>query len=302
MATKKSTVDSNTSFTANNLKLDEIINLYEIQYEELPDKKIVRSENDLSTIDVDSKRALPFDKLLTEEERNLFRKDFKRLLLDLPLKYVQSMSEIVGILMYFHYTRNRLRGSLVSLEERENTTSAVNFEYKTRQKTSLYDPELYIIMLRTIYNILLNKYTPLIADEFKLYIHYNNVFLKLMKKRGKKVSSTKSMVYTNSTLTWFNRSLDNMEDIYRIFAMIISCPLNSVFLFLIHYFDEIDNKKKIKLNEAQIITKLIDLEQEFIRIEEEKEKPSTMKKSLAFAFATGAVITGAILFNHFNRK
>lgn len=292
-----------SSFTADNLKLDEILELYEKQYEELPDKKITRDNDEINTIKMDSKRILPFIKHLTESERDLFRKDLERVLNDLPLIYVQSMSEIVGFLMYFYHTKNKHRESLVSVEERENTTSAVNFEYTTRKKTSLFDPELYDIMLRTIYNILKHKYTPLIEQKFNLYICYNNIFLKLMKKRGIKASSTKSMVYTNSTLTWFNRSLDKIDDVYKVFAIIISCPLNTVFLLLIHYFNEIDNKEKITLEHKSIIPELVKLEQEFIKIEEEGNNPSSKgKRGIALAIAAGAVVTGAIIFKSFNKK
>lgn len=292
-----------STFTANNLKLDEIIDLYEVQYEELPQEKSKRTKNDLETIDVDIKRHLSFEKNLTEEERELFKKDLKKLLTDLPLEYVQSMSDIVGILMYFYYTRNKHRESLVSLEERENTVSAVTFEYKIKKKASLYDPELYDTMLRTIYNILKHKYLPLIENRFRLYMKYNSVFMKVMKKRGIKVPSSKSMVYTNSTLTWFSRSLDNIQDVYRIFAIIISCPLNTVFLFLIHYFEEIENKRKIKLEKKEIMKELLKLEQEFLKVQNENNDspPLKSKKGLAMALAAGAVITGAIIFKAFKK-
>lgn len=295
----------NESFTKNNLKLDEIMDLYELQYEELPTEKIKRTKNDLETIEADAKRNFTFQHHFNEEERELFKKDVKKLLTDLPLQYVQSMCDIVEVLMYFYYTRNKQSESPVSSEEQGNPASTENFEYKNKKRDSLYDPETYDRMLRTIYNILKQKYTPLVDNKFNLYYSYNETFMKLMKKRGIKVRTDKSLVFMNATLTWFSRSIDNIDDIYKIFAIIISCPLNCVFLFLIHYFDEIDNKKKIKLTENEIMKELFKLEQEFCKVADSESKEAQAagsKKGLLMAVTAGAVVTGAIILKTFWKK
>ena len=292
----------NSSFTSNNLKFEEIIKLYETQYEELPDKKLQRTKNDINTIDMDIKRTFPFDKMLTEEERKMFRKDLKKVLMNLPVIYIQSMSDIIGIIMYFYYTQDRNREVPVNVEERENTTSAVGFNLNIKAQDSLFEPEMYDVMLRTIFNILKQKYEPLIRDEFKLYMEFNDIFIKVMEKRHVKVPSSKSLVYTNSTLTWFSRSLTSMEDIYKIFAIIISSPINGVFLFLIHYFDEIEGKKQIHLEKKEIMSEMFKLEQEFLAVQTETNKTPLTKKKIALALTAGAVITGAILFNAFRKR
>merc|ERR1711915_99740 len=166
----------------------------------------------------------------------------------------------------------------------EPTGFSLNSGLNEKKRTSLYDPETYDIMLRTIYTILKHKYEPLIENQFKLYMKMNNTFMKFMENRGIRVPASKSLVYINTTLTWFSRSLDKIEDIYKMFAIIISCPLNGIFLLLIHYFDEVEQKINIKLERKEIMKELFKLEKEFLKIENsEKKQPGKAKRGLALA-------------------
>lgn len=288
-----------SNFSKSNLSLHELILTYEQQSEEVPTVEEAKNENDLKTISVDINRNFPFYENMTDDQKRLFKKDLKGVLLKLPLNYIQSMCDIVAILMYFYYSKSKKDASLVSLTERENTASAINLG---ASKNSLYDEETYDVMYRVIYNILKQKYVPLIDDQFKKYLENNEVFIKMMKKRNIVIPSSKSLIYTNSTLTWFSRSIENIDDIYKIFSLIISCPTSVVFLLLVHYYDYIENKKKIQLGTEDIMPKLINLEKEFLKIQEESEdKPKVSKKVVALSVAAGAIATGAIFFGIFKK-
>lgn len=294
----------NSKYIEHNLNLEEILQAFENQYEEVPDEVDDTINNDSKIIDSDVNRTFPFYEKMTEEERSLFQKDLKKVLLEIPLPYIQSMCDVVAVLMYFYYTRNKDTESLASLAQRENTTSAVEFEYTLKKKQSLFDQETYDIMLRTIYNILKQKYIPLIENKFQMYMKMNEVFLKIMKKREIDVPISKSLVYINTTLTWFSRSLEKIDDVYKVFALIISCPLNCVFLLLINYYEEVDKKQKIELENEEMIEKLFHLEQEFLSVQNEKneELAKKGKKALALAITAGAVLSGAIIFGLFKKK
>ncbi|ELQ74780.1 putative Rab-GAP/TBC domain protein [Trachipleistophora hominis] len=281
------------------LNLRELIQTYERQSADVPALDVGKNQNDLKTINVDINRNFPFYEHMADEKKPLFRNELKKTLLRLPVSYVQSMCDIVAVLMYFYLSEMTEDNSLVSLAERENTASAINMN----EDDSLYDDETYERMFRTIYNILKAKYVPLIDDQFKTYLENNDIFIKMMKKRGVEIPSSKSLIYTNSTLTWFSRSADSMNDIYKIFALIISCPTSVVFLLLVHYFDAIENKKKIKMNDNDIMPKIIKLEKEFLRLQDEQvaSRPKVSNKAIIFGAATGAVIAGAVLFGIFKR-
>ncbi|ELA47376.1 hypothetical protein VCUG_01145 [Vavraia culicis subsp. floridensis] len=281
------------------LNLRELIQAYEGQSAVVPTLDVEKNQNDLKTIDVDINRNFPFYVHMTDDEKQLFRNELKKTLLRLPVSYVQSMCDIVAVLMYFYYAEMRNGSSLVSLAERENTASAID----TSESGGLYDEETYERMFKIIYNILKEKYVPLIDDQFKMYLENNDIFIKMMKQRGVEIPSSKSLIYTNSTLTWFSRSMDSMNDIYKMFALIISCPTSIVFLLLVHYFDFIENKKMIKMDDNDIMPKIIKLEKEFLKLQEEQDtsKPKMSKKAIIYGVVTGAVVAGAVLFGIFKK-
>lgn len=278
----------------NSLKLSEIISLYETRLEEFPSNFPEKTKNDIETINVDMKRTFIFDNLLTEDEKELFRKDLKKLLLELPLTYIQSMSSIVGIFMYFYYKKE----TLIKNAEKQ-------FESKNIKKDSLYDEETFDLMLKTIYTILKNKYEPLINDNFKLYFEYNKIFLKYMEeKKNMKISFSKSLIYVNSTLTWFTRNLSNIDEIYDIFSVIISHPVNSVFLILIEYFENVDKKEKIKIDKNHLMEIIFELEKNFLEIQENEKirKKNNLKYLCGFLIVIFAAIFIGLNFKRCDPK
>lgn len=287
-------------FSTANLNLQELLHLYEMQEVDIPKRDSDLERNDIKTIEVDTSRNFPFYSDLNDTEKMLFKKELKKMLISLPFEYVQSMCDIVAVLMYFYYSEEKRKSTLINLSDRENTVSIIEMDAaKPIQK--LYSDATHDRMVKNICKILKYKYVPLIEDQFKKYLENNSIFIKMMEKRGVHMPTSKSLVYTNTTLTWFSRSIEDINDIYKIFSLIISCPMNVVFLLLVHYFDYIENGKKITVRINELMPHVLELEKEFVEIQRGENENTRPKRAIIYGVATGVIVAGAIMFGIFKR-
>ncbi|KAM0675799.1 hypothetical protein GVAV_000574 [Gurleya vavrai] len=107
----------------------------------------------------------------------------------------------------------------------------------------------------------------------------------------------------NDTLTWFCRSLSNIEDIFTVAGYILACPSNFYFVLLIKFFKEIDNKSKIKNLGKDVYEELLVIEKEFLEMENEvfnENKPVIKPRDMIIAGSVVA-LTVAILFGIFKK-
>ncbi|TBU08723.1 hypothetical protein CWI39_0147p0010 [Hamiltosporidium magnivora] len=287
-----------------------------------------KKEKELHTIEVDVERSFGF--LKGEDKVSLARKEiFKEILFKvlktIPVEYLQSMSEIVSVIVYYNFkdiveeklkqidiaeiksksnksninlsSTSLSKDNVIWMSENESTskmsesrlsdasTSSDNFDYD-----QFIDEELFKKTCVTVTNVLKEKYLPLVDDNFKMYLRYNSIFIRMMAKRNKKIYVDESLKYMNTTLTWFIRSLVNIEDILAVYGYFLCCPTSFPFLLLVKFYDKIDNKIPIERLNDNIYQELVTLEREFLEVEFEMSRPTT-----ALGKKTGLITVGSII-------
>lgn len=242
-----------------------------------------KSESELQVIKQDIDRSFNFMSTNDAKEQNSLKRILYEILTTIPVDYIQSMSEIASIIVYYYFHQEVTD----SVEE-----ESVEIDHDLLEKAKI-----------AITNILKEKVEPLIVNDFAMYLRYNKIFLIMMEKRGKPISPEESMKYMNNTLTWFCRSIDSIEDIFVISGYILACPTSFYFLLLVKFFDQIENKKKIKKLSQNLYHDLIGLEKEFLETENEvkdKKKIGIDKKDLLIAGSIVAV-AGALIYNLYKK-
>lgn len=205
-----------------------------------------QADKEIQTIKEDIERTY-FDPIdINDHEREVLRKVLYEILITMPIEYVQGMSEIAAVFVY-HYFKEEIN----AVED-----DAIVIDALLLKKTRI-----------TITNILLEKYMPLIDQEFKLYLHYNEVFMKLMKARGYDLNKEETLTHMNTILTWFTRNASSYEIMTTFLGYILACPTTTPFLLLIKYFQEINDGEKIKTTDEDLYEQLIELEKEFLVVE-----------------------------------
>ena len=263
------------------------------------------------TIENDADRAFIFLKPKTGQEewcKNVYKYITKKILLETTVEYYQGMFEVASyfVLFYFEDSVNKKYKEIAEELDKDEILSAgsENIEHANEDMCVYIDKETYKTCSIVVTNVLQEKYIPLVEDDFALYNRYNKVFMRMMEKRNVHLEPEISGSYMNTTLSWFSRSIENLDDIYRIFGIIISCPTNMPFLMLIYYFKSIWSDKKIKEVDEDLYSNLVSLEHEFLRTESNMDSKGTsllsMKGVVVGAAALGVVF--AILAYQLSKK
>lgn len=236
------------------------------------EKRQTKNEEEIIKIDIDS----TFQKMskINNHKTMILRRILFDVLILMPIAYVQGMNEICSIFIYYYF----------------------NDEFETAEEDEeiIVNEELLKQTRITITNILIDKYLPLIMNDFSLYSHYNDVFVAMMKKRGIELHPSYSLKYMNITLTWFTRLVSNYEMMKTLVGFIITCPVSMPFLLLIRFLDKAENNEMITETDQGLFEQLIALEREFIDTEAilTKEKPFFGNKMGIFG---GALIVALLV-------
>ena len=293
------------------LKFERAIGPYEIERE---DRKYTREgKNEYEyTICGDSKRCFYFLKEDTQEERwckNMYIHIAKRILLETSVDYYQGMFEITSYFVYFYFEESvpgiyrEIMGKINNDFSSEGSVLSEDSAVEDDEADGWIDAETYKRCSVAVTNVLCEKYIPLVENNFVMYSNYNRVFVKLMSARKVALDPEIATSYMNTTLTWFSRSVDSLEDTYRIFAIIISCPTNMPFVMLAYYYGVVSTGSKISRVDEKTYADLIQLEHVFLRTESRMNEVWCMpsKRTLAFGAATlGTVL--AILIYQLSKK
>jgi hypothetical protein len=307
---------------------DDVIGIYNSSRADVKEYKVTgKASKEIDAIKVDIARSFGF--LRSKDDvalwkRRVLRKIQYDILSTIPVEYIQSMSEIVSVIIHYYFNseldrigplhKSRPRTSQSPPEDEVlvqdsgivgqgpmNNAEEMSSSCCSDELEETYDnidKNLPNIARITITNVLREKYEPLVSDDFRLYLHYNRVFLKMMEKRKKIIHLDESLRFMNTTLTWFTRSLTNMKDIYAIFGMTLSCPTTFPFLLLVKFYDQISAKEEIRGLEPNLYEQLIELEKEFLITEDELSRPGAKilgRSTIIFA-GSALIILGAILY------
>lgn len=282
-------------------------------YEEMREgKSYVRTEKNKyeRTILGDSTRCLHFLKDETGEEKwckNVYIYITKKILVETTAEYYQGMFEIASYFVLFYFKDSvpekykkiveKFNGDDFSSDEDDGVVKEQD------NMSSFIDEELYRKCSVAITNVLEEKYIPLVENGFSLYKRYNNVFIKMMKARNIHLDPEISMSYMNTTLTWFSRIIENLDDVHKVFAIIISCPPSMPFLMLVHYFSAVKAGQKITRIDKTLYDNLIALEHEFLRTESRIGTGAGFAptKSLVVGTAVVGLVLGVVIY-HFAKK
>ncbi|KAM0687813.1 hypothetical protein COBT_000937 [Conglomerata obtusa] len=246
MGLKHTRVPENLSM--DDFDLRNIISAFEIQKKDCFYNARNNSVNDLTIIKQDVDRSFHFITGKSVRYKFTYKKILYEVLISIPIDYIQNMSNISLIIIYFYF-RDK-----IDEETEKNDIMTIFLDLLEVTKIS-------------ITNILKEKVEPLLDDDFSLYLKYNNVFIRMMENRGIKISYEKSLTYMNNTLTWFCMSFKEVGDIFRIAGIILTCPTTVYFLILIKFFDIIDKKIAVEFLEPNLYEQLVTLEKEFLETE-----------------------------------
>ncbi|WUR04130.1 uncharacterized protein VNE69_07196 [Vairimorpha necatrix] len=253
-----------------NTKFADILKSYESKVEGTSYEIIKKDADEISLINNDVDRTY----FLSVNKNEKFKKNFlirilRDLLNEIPVPYIQGMSEICAVFVFYYFAPDSGKFYAHVKKETEEKTENVEIDDETYKKVKKSLKDKYEKVRIVITNVIIRKYEPLIKDNFKLYKEYNLVFDAMMKRRGIKLKDYESLSYMASVLTFFYRNVTCMEDAYKIYEIILSCPPSTPFLLLVVYYDTISNKKNIESVDDNLYKSVIALEDEFMKILDE---------------------------------
>lgn len=235
-----------------------------------------KNEKEIHAIKVDTERSFGNFKDITEQQKENLKRILYEILITMPVEYCQGMHEVASVIVYYYFIN----------ELDDEDANEIEADHDLLEQAKI-----------TVTNILKEKYEPLLVDDFKLYCHYNDVFIAMMEKRKKKLVPNESMKYMNTTLSWFLRMARNNDDIYMLTGYMLACPTSFPFLLLIRFYNEVESRKELPTLDDDLYEQLIKLEKEFLETEEnlKKKKPIFGKKEYVMIGAIVIVCAGIII-------
>lgn len=259
-----------------------IIQTYETKRKDLKKYQTQgKKEQEIHAIKVDTERSFHSFKNISEQQKENLKRILYEVLNTIPVEYCQGMHEVASVIVYYYFIN----------ELEDEDVEEIEADHDILEQARI-----------TVTNVLKEKYEPLLVDDFKLYRHYNNVFINMMEKRKKKLVPNETMKYMNATLSWFIRMAKNTDDIFTLTGYMLACPTSFPFLLLVRFYDEVEKRKEISKLDDDLYEQLLALEKEFLECESslQKEKPIFGKKEVAIAGVIAAVCAG-ILFKSFKK-
>jgi hypothetical protein len=279
-----------------NTKFKDVLKSYESKVEDVEYNSISKKDEEKRIISNDVKRTTFLSLNKNEKVKTKYLKlVLYDLLSEIPNPYVQGMSEIASVLVYYYLSEDFDKFCVKIQDENGDTDDSsmeLNLEdeknesYKEFNKFIKKKKEKVRVVLT---NVFTRKFDPLVCNDFRLYKEYSGVFIEMMRKRGFNIKNTEVHKYMGSIFTFFCRDVTSMEDAYRIFEIILSTPPTSFFLLIIIYYDIISKKKLIDSVDCNLYKSVILLEDEFVKTSEK------LKNGKGCFFSRNAVLVGGIV-------
>lgn len=262
--------------------MENVINSFN-SFPNLEINNYIQSDSDISSITSDCDRCFHF---ITNNEKTEYQKILKKVLLNIRIPYYQGMADISAYIIYYILTNNKQSSSNVTISNLNPSEGEIK--------------DMSILLEKILYK----KVLPLVENDFKKYKEINSIFIKMLENRNIIISNEKSMTYLSNILTFFTRDCENLVDTYFILSVILSCPFNIPFLILIKYFNEIENKKLLKVSlDSNFLKDLILLEDEYLHILTNDNSSKIENSATRFLFGGSIVIiVVAIGFYFFNKN
>lgn len=282
---------------------DYAVKPFEIPREDRVYKRMDRNSYEYTIVN-DAERAFIFLKPTTDQEKwckNLYKYITKKIMLETTVEYYQGMCEVASyfVLFYFKDSTPEKYNKIIEELDRDDFSSAEsdNAEHDIDNMLQFIDEAIYEKCSVVVTNVLQEKYIPLVENDFSMYNRYNHVFMKMMEKRRVYLAPEVCGSYMNTTLSWFSRSVEDLDDVYKIFAILISCPTSMSFLMLVYYFKIVESGSKIKNVDSNLYKHLVALEHEFLRIENQIDNPPLIpRKKLVIGAATLGVVLAVVIY------
>lgn len=303
-----------------NIKFYDVLRNYEDKVENIKYFKQKKNIKETSIIKNDIKRSI----FLSINKRDVLKQCvLKKIVFDclisINVSYIQGINEIAFVIIHYYFSKDydlyfnkeKIQNHNLTFEDEElidNNYNSANFDFdnivndKTKgffDSISKKQEKVKIVLT----NIILRKLEPLIKNNFELYMKYTEVFIIMMKKRGIIIGQQDIHKYLESILTFFYRNVSSMEDAYKIFEVILSCPSSSLFLILIVYYDLISRKELIKNVDNNLFNSIICHESEFINtLEKVNCKKSRFFSKYAFYIGGMIGVIAAVALYKINKR
>lgn len=279
-----------------NTKFEDVLRSYENKVEDVDYNNINKKDEEKRIISNDVKRTTF---LSLKKNEKIKTKYLKLVLYDslikIPNSYVQGMSEIASVFVYYYFSQDFDKFCSKITDENGDTDYSnmelnikdeENESYKEFNKIIKKKKEKVRIVLT---NVFTRKFDPLVSNDFRMYKEYSGVFIEMMRKRGFNIKDTEVHQYMGSIFTFFFRDVNSMEDAYRLFEIILSTPPTTLFSLLIIYYDIISKKKLINGVDCNLYKSIILLEDEFVNTSDK------LKNGKGCFFKRNAVLVGGVV-------
>ncbi|KAF9763765.1 hypothetical protein NGRA_1063 [Nosema granulosis] len=288
-----------------NLKFTDVIKSYEEKDSEVNYKVVEKPSEERAVIKNDVKRTT----FLSVNEKDKDKVKYLRSLLcdiveSIPVNYVQGMSEVSSVFVVYYFSEEYDRFSIRILEgsskDDDESTEAKSFSVEKKQEYEAFKESVdekiqnCRVVLTNVFN---RKFVPLVEDNFKLYKANVEVFIQMMKKRNVNIEETNAYMFMGSVFTFFFRDVTTIEDAYKMFEIVLSCPLSTLFLLSVIYYDKISKKEQIEYVDDNLYQSVILLEKEFVETRENlkaKKNSFFSKNAILIGGAIGFVVAVAL--------
>ncbi|EOB13714.1 hypothetical protein NBO_62g0004 [Nosema bombycis CQ1] len=276
-----------------NLKFNDVLKSYEEKDSETKYEIVEKPANELAVINNDVKRTTFLSVNKKDKAKVKMLKHLTYYILSsIPVNYVQGMSEVSSVFIVYYFSSDYDQFSVKPLDvsskedesmELKSLKSENKREFESFKEGVQDKIEKCRIVLINVFN---RKFLPLVDDNFKLYKSNVEVFVEMMKKRNVNIEETSAYMFMGSVFTFFFRDVTTIEDAYKMFEIVLSCPLSTLFLLSVIYYDTISKKEQIEYVDDNLYQSVVLLEKEFIETQEK------MKQKRSSFFSRNAILIG----------
>lgn len=292
-----------------NLKFKDVIKSYEEKDTQVNYEVAQKPSEETAVINNDVKRTTFLSVNQKDKEKvTCLRSLLYDIVESIPVNYVQGMSEVSSVFIVYYFSGEYDRFSTKapekkSMRDEEKSTeveSSSEDDYQTFKETVSDKIEKCRIVLTNVFN---RKFVPLVDDNFRLYKANVEVFIQMMKKRNVNIEETNAYMFMGSVFTFFFRDVTTIEDAYKMFEIVLSCPLSTLFLLSVIYYDNISKKELIDYVDDNLYQSVILLEKEFVETQEKlKQKKNSFFSRNAILIGGAVGFAVAVALYRMNKK
>lgn len=238
----------------------------------------VKEAKELTEIKIDIKRTKfkDFEKYLSYNPLS-YKLELHNLMVNLPLRYVQGFMDIAKsiLLFYFSFSENIQYDCYFHKKLSGNVFNQISLSLDPEDETDIYSgkivrlcPEIRTKMRTVLFYLLRDYFLPLIEDDFKLFLEYQQKSLYLAEKLRISISEESSHSNLCKILTFFTL-VDELEgQMFEFFALLLERDCIFLFSFSLWLIKQQNEQKEIKIDINEIDR--IDLR---LRSTDPEEKP-----------------------------